>query len=230
MPQIEFLSKEESQKQEKTFSNVPLVIDDYICKVVDIDPQAIAQTYDSFKLRGWKNPDEVAILAKESPESVEDVVRVKLLVYGLKSGDPLKDQDGNDVTPLERVLLKDIKPFAGFNKKDNTPTDYRMFFASALRQDAMKPFTVENLEDITGKYVAVEVALSSKGKNVAKKFKRMPDSFKPDEALEAAGLEAFAESEKRLQEWRDKNAGKTAVKTAVEDVFGDSVSFEDKPF
>lgn len=218
--EIQFLSKEESMKG-GGFSKDALVADDYICKVIDIDTNAISQTYESVKLRGWKNDEEVAKLAEEVPDAVQNVVRIKMLVYGLKSGDPLVDVNGQSVKPLERLIIKDVKPFGGFSKKDGSPSDYRMFFASALRQDAMKPFAVSGISEVVGKYIAIELAVTEKGKNSPKKFKRVPDSFKADADVEKAGLEAYDESQKRLKEWKA---------TQLLNSMDVNNSFEDKAF
>ena len=65
-----------------------------------------------------------------------------------------QDVEGGDVEPLERLVIKDIKPSSGGIKKDGTPTDYRMFFASALRTDAMKPF--QDSEEKSGEPLHLE--------------------------------------------------------------------------
>ena len=213
--EIQFLSKEESMK-DNGFSRDALVADDYICKVIDVDTNALSQTYDSLKLRGWKNDEEVAKLAQEVPDAVQNVVRIKMLVYGLKSGDPLVDVNGKEVKPLERLIIKDVKPFGGFSKKDGSPSDYRMFFASAFRQDAMKPFSA-GMTDVVGKYVAIELAVTEKGKNSPKKFKRVPDSFKADVEVEKIGMEAYDESQKRLNEWKATQLLNSMDVTKMED-------------
>lgn len=199
---IDFLSKEESA----TTSYAAMESDDYIAKIVEVNPNAQRQKYDSMVSRG-RVKDLTTLPANE----VESVVKVVLLAYGLKSGDSMKDVEGKPVEPLTQRLFKDVSPFVGFSKKTGMPSDYRCLFGFALRQDPSKPFTAAGIEDIIGKYVGVEVAVTDKGKNKVVSFKKVPDSFKPNEEIEKAAMDKFNEQ-------KSKKATEQGGATSIEDI------------
>lgn len=107
----------EELANQKSFSNAPLVADDYVCKIVRAELK---------KVPAWN-----AKTGKSDYSKMTIAWEVILMPYQCKSGDPLLTTDKETVEPLDKILFRQVNPFSLGMKKDGTPAMLRALIAYA---------------------------------------------------------------------------------------------------
>jgi ssDNA-binding Zn-finger/Zn-ribbon topoisomerase 1 len=218
-------------KYTKQFLGV-LPVDDYIGRIVKFTTDIEQQTYNSWKQRG--RVKDLTLLPKEEREFCHNT---EILLYCLKSSDPLKDVNGNIVPPLFRRVWRKIIPSLGF-KNDNSPSIFRAFLAFATNQDVSANIKGEGTieEDVLGKYIGLSLAINKKQtQNTVTCFSKLPDSFKPDSKIEEEGMKKYYEGQQKAQERATIQASTGVSEKEVEQVvdsvdLGQEVKPSDLPF
>ena len=181
-------SKEQCQK-DGTYA--PLPSDNYIAKIVKVEENVVCQSYDSSLKRGYVQD------VSELPEDETNIqTKVELLIYGLKSGDDMIDNNKEAVEPLLRRAWKQFNVKSiGFNK-EGEPSHRRAFLAFASQQDVEGEFEADD-KALEGNYVGVDLALNQKGTgNKVVRFTKVPASFSPDKKMEKEAMAVYEEKEK----------------------------------
>jgi len=112
-------SKEAIDSTPKT-GFAPLVADDYIAKVVDI------QLHEK---NDWNK------LTKRYDGPLVWSYTIVLSICGLKSGDKIEDMNGKEGQPFTQFLYKDLNPYSTGFQPDGTPSLLRGFISNITKTD-----------------------------------------------------------------------------------------------
>lgn len=190
-----FQSQEDLAQNQQNTPMEPIQADSYIAKVVKVEKDKPNQSFDSSQKRG-----RVTDLSTLPPEEITPIHNIEMLIYGCKSGDPIRDMKNEVVPPLRRRAWKSFPVHSvGFNK-DNEPSHHRAFLAYGLKKDVYSSFEGD-VSDMEGEYIGVDIVTykNQKGNmsNKVLRFTKVPESFHPDLAIELEAMAAYEESKNK---------------------------------
>lgn len=190
------LDSQEELSKRSSFSLLPSDTD-YICYIGSIREEQQSDYNDKTKM--------------------VDVLTVRLLLVSEKSGGAIVDESDKEIQAESMVMTKfGVNPSSTGFCKTGEPSNFRALIAYATGQNVSGSLTLDSVNDLVGKYIAINVQqykpTNGTGmKNKVASFKKLPRTFtEPDAQTQQRHKAAFDAVQSRIEASIAKKAGNSA--------------------